>query len=265
MGFIYKISNTINDKVYIGQTTLSIEERWQEHFKKINKGKETIYKAIRKYGFLNFYIEKIEECENSLLNDREIYWIKYYDSYKNGYNETLGGESGCKYDHNEIIKKFLELNDTALTAKYFNCSIHTVRNILNAHNIKYKFLVPIEILDPNTLEVIYSFDSMTEALSLNPDWHIGTISAAVSGKRNSAYGYFWREKGDNNKTFQKLFKQKRKVIQYDKNMNQIQIHESIQAALRSVGGKETSRSISNALNGRAKTAYGFKWKYLDEV
>ena len=50
-----------------------------------------IYRAMRKYGAGIFHIEQIEECENSKLDEREKYWIEYYDSYKNGYNSTPGG------------------------------------------------------------------------------------------------------------------------------------------------------------------------------
>lgn len=50
-----------------------------------------IYRAIRKYGLENFTFEVLEECPSELLNEREIYWINYFDSYYNGYNCTLGG------------------------------------------------------------------------------------------------------------------------------------------------------------------------------
>ena len=50
-----------------------------------------IHKAIAKYGKENFTLEVKEETEGDLLNEREMYWIQYYDSYKNGYNSTIGG------------------------------------------------------------------------------------------------------------------------------------------------------------------------------
>ena len=46
---------------------------------------------MRKYGIENFTFSVIEECSQEQLNEREIYWIEYYDTYKNGYNSTLGG------------------------------------------------------------------------------------------------------------------------------------------------------------------------------
>lgn len=54
--------------------------------------------AIKKYGSENFHAEEIEECDNSLLNEREKYWINFYNSYSDGYNMTKGGEGGNTMD-----------------------------------------------------------------------------------------------------------------------------------------------------------------------
>ena len=96
---IYKITNTINNKVYIGLSS-NIEERWKAHKKryKIETDKEYekhLYRSFRKYGLDAFTFEIIEECPVEELADKEIYWISYYDSYANGYNETPGGEVIC--------------------------------------------------------------------------------------------------------------------------------------------------------------------------
>ena len=80
MGYIYKITNQINQKVYIGLTSRSIEQRWQEHLRSVEtlKEKRPLYRAIAKYGKDNFTIEQIEEVENDFLGEREMYWIHYY-------------------------------------------------------------------------------------------------------------------------------------------------------------------------------------------
>lgn len=93
---IYKITNTINGKVYIGQS-IDIEKRWKDHIKDYKKGEQVLYKAIRKYGIENFSFEVVEECDMEELDDKEIYYIKEYCSYihadeSKGYNMTLGGE-----------------------------------------------------------------------------------------------------------------------------------------------------------------------------
>ena len=82
MGYIYKITNQINNKMYIGKTTKSIEERWKAHQKKaLEHSNRYLYDAMNHYGIENFTIEQVEKCDNSILNEREIYWIKYYNTY----------------------------------------------------------------------------------------------------------------------------------------------------------------------------------------
>lgn len=91
---IYKITNKINGKVYIGQS-VDIDKRKREHFNNYKREENKhyiLYKAINKYGINNFKFEVICECLIEELDDLEIKYIKLYDSYKaNGYNMTLGG------------------------------------------------------------------------------------------------------------------------------------------------------------------------------
>ena len=91
MGYIYKIVNDINNKIYIGKTEFNIQKRFEEHIRDSQKEHKNrpLYNAMNKYGIQHFKIELIEECNN--LEEREKYWISFYDSYKNGYNATLGG------------------------------------------------------------------------------------------------------------------------------------------------------------------------------
>lgn len=90
---IYKITNLINNKVYIGQAE-DIYKRYNQHHKYEYKyHKYKLYQAFIKYGLDNFKIEVVELCEPEEMNEKEIYWIQYYDSFKNGYNMTLGGQN----------------------------------------------------------------------------------------------------------------------------------------------------------------------------
>lgn len=88
---IYKVTNKINGKIYIGQTVNSLKKRISEHVRS-NVG--YFSKALKKYGKQGFDFSIIETCETkTMLNEREIYWIGYCNSiFPNGYNLTSGGE-----------------------------------------------------------------------------------------------------------------------------------------------------------------------------
>ena len=89
--WIYKITNIQNNKVYIGQTIRPIEKRFKRHLNDaLNNILDTHFaRAIRKYGKDSFIIEKIDNAQTQdELNQKERYWIRYYNSVKEGYNET---------------------------------------------------------------------------------------------------------------------------------------------------------------------------------
>ena len=89
--YIYKITNIQNNKVYIGQTIRPIEQRFRRHINDaLNNVLDTHFaRAIRKYGKDSFTIEQIDTASNQEeLNKKEQYWIHYYNSVNEGYNET---------------------------------------------------------------------------------------------------------------------------------------------------------------------------------
>jgi group I intron endonuclease len=93
---IYLITNDINGKQYVGQTTQSLKRRWMEHIWDTNKGSTyAIHRAIRKYGAEHFHIKEIDIASSrSELNDKEKYWIaKLNTMYPNGYNLVEGGST----------------------------------------------------------------------------------------------------------------------------------------------------------------------------
>ena len=94
-GSIYIIKNKINDKVYIGQTTQSVHDRFMQHMKPSttkSRGTYKFYNAVNKYGRENFYVETLEtNIPIDQLDEKEIAYIKQYDSCDNGYNTTYGG------------------------------------------------------------------------------------------------------------------------------------------------------------------------------
>ena len=92
---IYKITNLITDECYIGQS-VDIYKRWNDHCK-CGLGIDTppgnkLYKAMQEYGLENFTFELLEECSNSELDEKEAYFIKFYQADTYGYNGTKGNK-----------------------------------------------------------------------------------------------------------------------------------------------------------------------------
>lgn len=99
---IYKVTNLINQKIYIGQTINTLHHRWLRHqYDAFCNNKQTKFaRALRKYGIDNFRIEQIDTANTQEeLNEKERYWIAYYDSCHQGYNSTDGGEEGNTYKY----------------------------------------------------------------------------------------------------------------------------------------------------------------------
>ena len=142
-GRIYIIRNTINSKVYIGQTKVSLKLRFQNHLSAARNGKDyVIGKAIRKYGEENFYIELLEECTIEELNERERYWISYFNSTNNkfGYNISIGGNvirTTKKLDSNLIINMFNSGIPAYKIAKILHTGVPNITNLLKESNIIY--------------------------------------------------------------------------------------------------------------------------------
>lgn len=209
MGYIYKITNDINDKIYIGKCCSTIEDRYKEHlrdYKKSRMENRPLYSAMKKYGVEHFKIEQIDECEDIVLSDKEQYWITYYNSYQNGYNATLGGDGSLLYDHSAILELLKQGLAPVTIADKIGCCSDIVRDLAKANGIKLEYnktlKKSIEQYDKNG-NFIRSFPSITEA----GEWCVeqgkckGTISTArskISGcltgtnpSRKTAYGYVW--------------------------------------------------------------------------
>ena len=144
MGYIYKITNKINRKVYIGQTKKTIEERFQEHLKKAKiHTNRYLYDAMNKYGYNNFQVSKIEECDNAKLDEREIYWIAFYKSNNKqyGYNMTAGGGGGDTWINNLHKKETSKKLSLAQKGKKHNMSQTWRDNIIKSNQEKKTILI----------------------------------------------------------------------------------------------------------------------------
>lgn len=145
----YKITNLINNKSYIGVTKCSLKERFKQHIK-VSKGngkKQSLQKAIIKYGLKNFVIEWLySSLHRDEIFEKEKLFINMFDTYKLGYNETPGGDDGP----HEIKYSTEELEEILLF--YINCE--NLRKTSNHFNIKYHSIFDITRLRPYNSQFI---------------------------------------------------------------------------------------------------------------
>lgn len=143
MGYeVYKITNKINGKSYVGITTQGIKERFKQHC----QAKSCVGNAIRKYGKENFEISLIDVANgHKELMEKEIYWIDYCNTFGSGYNMTVGGEGVSLNKRiqvllNEQQKKFLKYvekeNEKEIDVEDASFMIKTV-----LLNLMYTFLI----------------------------------------------------------------------------------------------------------------------------
>lgn len=272
MGYIYKIWNEENDKVYIGQTSVGIKARWSQHLKNYLTNNNVLYRAMRKYGAGIFHIELIEECENDELNKREIYWISYYDSYKNGYNSTPGGTalpSGKMFQRldNKIIydlwdsgysiseiQKETGYSDTGirehlLDYKNFSIEESIERGAKAAAKTRSK---PISQWGLNG-EFIKTYNSTVEA-SKYTNIPSQNINHCLHKKRLTAGNFYWTYENE----LPQLQSKKKMIHQYDLKGNLIKIYQTKAQAAKELN--LDSGSISKVCQGKRKTCGGFIWK-----
>jgi group I intron endonuclease len=222
---VYKITNKQNRKIYIGITNQgATTNRWYKHCSDANCGSDfPIHNAIRKYGRDNFQVEVIEVIENQdydYLKEREIYWIKFYDSYnrKIGYNLTLGGDGTFGRHHSEETKDKIrqkalgrkvsesakkkmsdshkkriydnkEMSDRCIRGNLIRWADAETRKFWSENNSQNRKILQYDL----NMNFIGEFRSVSEASRSLGKTH-QNISKCASGKIPTAYGFIWRYK-----------------------------------------------------------------------
>lgn len=209
MAYIYAITNSVNGKQYVGQTSLSLEERWKWHLFDLKKDSEAhrpLYNAMRKYGVESFTMSVLEECPKSNLDDREIFWINYFATDSTGYNLTKGG-CGKKYFNYDLMLQMLANGAyTDEIVQKIGCSIFLVRDIAKANGYDRTQFIGTNFIEQSKPVFMLAekhklaFNSIADAARYIAEEKgiklasgiRGHISECCRGKRKIAYGYKWQ-------------------------------------------------------------------------
>lgn len=284
-GFIYMYTSP-SGKKYIGQTTQSLKQRAKNGGNGY-KNCSVFYKAIKKYGWKNFQVEILEEAPIELLDEKEMEWIEFYNTFvPNGYNISSEGLGHSKqifqYDckKGNFLKSYPSLTE-AVKQNSFN-SIQPISDCLhNRQKQAYGYfwtttfverIDPINYFSPEKKKVyaynldgsfFEEFDSITQG-SKETNTNRGDIGKCLKGKIRYANGLIW--------TFEKLEKikpiQSKKgdpipVKQIDNETGKvIKIFCSQSEAARELGLSRPT-GISRCCNGKLKTCAGFRWEFCE--
>ena len=204
-GKIYRIVNQQNNKVYVGKTTLDVDARWHKHKLNSERGqKSKLYNAIRCYGQNNFLVETILSTPdmelsnlNQHLNVLERIFIIIFDSYRNGYNMTTGGDGAAGRTHSRLSRQKMSKSHIGKTPwnKNKKCSSisgenHWIYGRTHSIESRKKQSTPILQFTING-EYLNSYWGINRASEIT---NIGrsNISACLRGKSNTAGGFIWK-------------------------------------------------------------------------
>ena len=178
-------------------------ERTLSRCKKPRCEKRPLYDAFNKYGIENFTMTLIEETDN--LEEKEKFWVDYYDTYKNGYNATKGGDGKPLYDYQLFADEYKKGLLVKEIAQKFQCDEHTVTQGLRALGIngatnainKTKNAVAQYDLNNNLIQTFSSQrDAARYLIENGSKGSITTIATnigrVIQGVRKTAEGFVWK-------------------------------------------------------------------------
>lgn len=252
-GLIYLIIDGTNDKEYVGQTTRTVEDRFQEH-----KWCQTsnIGRAIRKRGAENFATAILKECDNQ---EELNYWEKHFIASRNtrwpeGYNNSEGGEGGWERTSESIAKM------SRSGMRHRNESKASIAQTLTGksgqpHTEEEKAILSAKC--PNKRKVIcvetgVVYDSVSEAARFN-HLSLQSIHRVCQNKRKRTGGFHWKFVNDETKNKQAVI-----CIETEERF------ESLTAAARAHNLKNRG-GIATACRNPERTADGFHWRFADET
>lgn len=249
MGYIYKITNKIDNKIYIGQTIKTrpsdrfSQHRYNARHLTQENGVSYLHRAMNNEGIDNFTFEVIEEINNDLLNEREQYWIAFYNSMApNGYNLTKGGEGTRGYSRSQTLEERVK---KSISNKQFY--IDHPEAVERCRETTKKLWKDEEYRHKVT-------ESNKKFAQEHPDLNKG-VNNPMYGKKHTEEAL--------TKIRANSATRKQKIAQLDKDtLETIQIFDGVKDA-------EKALQVSHGWLSKAaradKVAYGYRWKFIEEV
>ena len=282
---IYKITNLINGKSYIGQSK-NITTRWRRHrtsaYNKNDCSYEyPLYRAIRKYGLENFSFEILEECLVKELDEKERFYIEKFNSFEEGYNQNKGGLTG---NHSKLSEENLKeiiflLQTTDLTnvqiGERFNVSENTVCGINTGYfwkNDSLRYPIREKVKIEKSSKKISNIPDKNELFALLTELQNFSAVARIFEVSDNAVRK-WCVKYDlpthtsdykTKKIKNKPQNDKKSVKMIDLKTNEvIKIFPTIADAERYLTGNSTGGShIGQVCKGERRSALGYNWEFI---
>lgn len=250
---IYKITNKINNKIYIGQS-VDIKRRWSDEKSRSNNNSlclvSALYSALHKYGVDNFTFEIIEECNETQLNEREAFWINKFNSIKpNGYNILKTAEQRIAIQ-NRCPRCGKIIGPTATYCE--ECAHIMTRKVERPNKEELAKLIyekggfaqvawMFDVADNTIRKWCKGYELPTHTKELKDWYRINILHIEPLIKKEKI--------------------EKPVILQIDKNTNEV-LNKFLtpKEACDFVKGSKSSH-ITEVCQGKRITAYGFKWKY----
>lgn len=254
----------MNNKIYIGQSRYNLSHRKSGHKYSVQQGEKCrFYDAIRKHGWDSFQWEVIEECESlQELNEREVYWIKYFNSYLEGYNSTKGGDIN-PMDDEEVKQRHL---DTVQSKEFREKQSSKMKSVVKQNGFTEEHRNKIS----EKLKGNKHFLGKTHS----EEWR-KAHSERISGENHPMYG-----KNHSQESIEKIrqasldraYMFNKSVHQYSLQGELLQTFDSVKGAAEWVkqntrfvkAHPDTIKNCQKNKGDKQGVAWGYKWIYQDD-
>ena len=257
---IYIIRNTINNKVYVGQSK-RLKQRYYDHIISIKKGKhhnDILQKSFNKYGFDNFEYNIIEEVlDENMLNEREKYWIDFYGGINS--DKVYNLKDPLLNEHSDYVRnKISKANSGENNPNFGNKWTDEMKQELSNSR---KGITLEERMGKEKADLTKEKMRQSQTGRVHPEEVKEKIRQHNIGEKNPAFGKGDRQLGDKNPMFGKPSQNRKSILKYNKDGKLIKEYEFVTQVLED---GYSPGNVCSALKGKQKTSGGFIWKYKEE-